>query len=107
MNPEQVVGIIRQFLPFAAGIATILGWNKAGEFDALGAAVVSAIGPVMGLASLVWSLVSKTNANIVTSAAKVPGVANIQLQQNEAGLALAPNSVTPPNVSLPGGSKPL
>lgn len=107
MNPDQITGIIRQFLPFAAGIATILGWNKAGEFDALGAAFVSAIGPVMGLGSLIWSILSKTNAKIVSSAAATPGVATIQLQPNEAGRALAPNSVTPPNVSLPGGSKPI
>lgn len=98
MNSEQIVGLIRQFLPFIGGIVTALGWNKAGEFDALSAAFVQAIGPVMTLGSVIWSLVAKTNASLVTSAAKVPGVATITLQPNAAGQALAP--VTPPNVQV-------
>lgn len=99
MNTEQIIGMIRQFLPFIAGVATILGWNKSGQFDALGAAVVAAIGPLMALGSLVWSMVSKTNANLVATAASVPGVSTITLTPNAAGAALAP--VTPPNVVMP------
>lgn len=102
MNTEQIIGLIRQFLPFASGIAAALGWTW---FDGVAAAILQVIGPLGALISLVWSLVSKTNANIVTSAAKVPGVATITLQPNAAGAALAPNSVTPPNVTLPSGSK--
>lgn len=105
MNAEQIIGIIRQFLPFAGGVATILGWNNKGQFDALTAGFLQTIGPVMTFGSLVWSLISKTDANIVSTAAKLPAVATITLHNNAEGLALAPNSVTPPNVILPSGSK--
>lgn len=98
MNSEQIVGTIRQFLPFVGGIITALGWNKDGKFDSLANAAIALIGPAMTFGSLVWSLVSKTNAAIVTKAASVPGVASINLQNNAAGAALAP--VTPPNVNV-------
>ncbi len=106
MNSEMIVGMIRQFLPFIAGIATILGWNKAGQFDAIGAAVIAAIGPLMALGSLIWSLISKTDAALVTTAANVPGVSTITLSPTPAGTALAAN--TPANVGIaPVATKPL
>ena len=95
MNPEQLVGLIRQFLPYFSGIATALGWTW---FDGLAASVLQIIGPAAAIGSLVWSLISKTHANIVSSAAAVPGVANIALNDNAAGRALAP--VMPPNVNI-------
>lgn len=105
MNSEQVIGMIRQFLPFMAGVATILGWNKNGQFDSLVTAILATIGPLMAVGSLVWSMMSKTNAAIVSTAAKAPGVDTIILQNNSTGAALAPNSVTPSNVVMPGGTK--
>ena len=65
MNPEQVMGLIRQFLPFVSGIATALGLTW---FDGVAAAVLQVVGPLMGLGSLVWSLVNKKQANILTAA---------------------------------------
>ncbi|HYV34101.1 MAG TPA: hypothetical protein VE988_00265 [Gemmataceae bacterium] len=98
MNPDQVIGVVRQFLPFVGGLVSMFGWLKAGEFEALSGAVVAAIGPVMLLGSAVWSVVSKTDANLVKSAAAVPGVRSIDLRDNPEGRALAP--VTPNNVNV-------
>jgi hypothetical protein len=98
VNSEQVIGIIRQFLPFVGGIMTFLGWLQPGQFDALSSALLLAIGPTMALGSLVWSLISKTDANLVKSASVVPGVRSIDLKDNPAGRALAP--VTPGNVNV-------
>jgi hypothetical protein len=95
MNPDQVVGTIRQFLPFVGGIATALGLTW---FDGLASAVLATIGPVMTLVSLIWSLISKTHANTLTSAAAIPGVAGIVLTDTNAGRTLAAN--TPANVAV-------
>ena len=95
MNPDQIAGTIRQFLPFVSGIATALGLTW---FDGLAAAILNVLGPAMALGSLVWSLVSKTHANTLTSAAAIPGVAGIVLTDTNAGRALAAN--TPANVAV-------
>ncbi len=104
MNPEQLVGTIRQFLPFVSGIAAALGWTW---FDGVAGAILATIGPVGGLVSLVWSLVSKKQANIVTAAAAVPGVQSIVLAPTAAGRAL--EQATPSNVNVVGStaSRPL
>ncbi len=107
MNVEQILGMIRQFLPFVGGILTILGWNKDGKFDAVSNAFQASIGPIMLLGSAVWSFFSKTDAALVSTAASVPGVNHITLSDTPAGNALAPNTVTPANVILPAGNKPL
>ena len=95
MNPDQIIGTIRQFLPFVGGIATALGWTW---FDGVASATLAVLGPAMTLGSLVWSLISKTHANIVSSAAAVPGVSSITLTDTNAGRALA--SATPSNVNV-------
>ncbi len=95
MNPDQIAGTIRQFLPFVSGIATALGLTW---FDGVAAAVLNVLGPATALISLVWSLVSKTHASTLTSAAAIPGVSNIVLADTVAGRALAP--LTPPNVAV-------
>ncbi len=105
MNTEMVLGMIRQFLPFLAGVATILGWNKNGQFDALSTAILATVGPLMAVGSAIWMLMGKTNAAIVSKAANAPGVDTIILQNNTTGAALAPNNVTPSNVVMPGGTK--
>lgn len=96
MNPEQVVGLIRQFLPFAGGIAAALGWSA--QFDMASNLILQIAGPAATIASVIWSMWSKTHANIVSAAAVVPGVREIVLQPNAAGQALAP--ATPPNVNI-------
>lgn len=95
MNPEQITGIIRQFLPFVSGIAMALGLTW---FDGVAASVLAALGPVGALVSLIWSLVNKTNANLVKTASVVPGVRSITLDNTVAGRTLA--QVTPSNVNV-------
>lgn len=98
MNPEQITGLIRQFLPFVSGIATALGLTW---FDGVASAVMATIGPVGALISVVWSLVNKKEANIVTMAAVVPGVRSIALEATPEGRVLA--TATPPNVAVAAG----
>lgn len=97
MNPEQVTGMIRQFLPFVSGIATALGLTW---FDGVASAVLATIGPVGALASLVWSLVNKKQGNIVAMAAAVPSVKAIEMSNTAEGRAIAAPGVTPDNVTV-------
>lgn len=93
MNPEQLIGTIRQFLPFFSGIAAALGFTW---FDGVAGAVLATIGPVGGLISLIWSLVSKKQANILAAAAAIPAVKRIELQPTSEGISL--ERATPSNV---------
>lgn len=104
MNPEQVMGMIRQFLPFVSGIATALGLTW---FDGVVAAILSTVGPVGALISLVWSLVNKKEASILALAAVVPGVKQIEMKDTPEGRALAAPGVTPDNVIVAPPSGPL
>ena len=97
MNPEQITGLIRQVLPFLSGLATALGLTW---FDGVAAATLNVIGPLMGLASVVWSLINKTQANIVTMAAVVPGVQHIDLFPTVEGKVLDAATKEIPNVSI-------
>jgi len=102
LNPEQVVGTIRQFLPFFSGIATALGVTW---FDGVASAVLATIGPLMGLISLVWSLVSKTQANTLIAAKSMvdskgqPIVEQINLAPTAAGMKL--QAQTPAGIVVP------
>lgn len=111
MNPVQLESQARIWVSMFAGVAGILGLTWYGAvseavINAIGP-VCAAIGPVAYVATTVWSLISKKNANIVTNAANVPGVAHIVLTANPAGRAL--ESATPANVSVsgPNASRPL
>lgn len=103
MNPAQLEGTIRQFLPFFSGIALALGWTW---FDGVASAILMALGPVMGLASLIWSLVSKKQANIVAAAAalrdanSVPIVERIALAPTVAGHDVEAATPHLPNVAV-------
>ena len=95
MNPDQIAGIIRQFLPFVSGIAVALGLTW---FDGVASAVLNVLGPATALISLVWSLASKTPANVLASAAAIPSVKTIVLADTNVGRELAAS--TPPNVTI-------
>ncbi len=98
MNPEQVVGTIRQFLPFFSGIAAALGWTW---FDGVASAVLLTIGPVGGLISLVWSLVSKKQANVVAAAIAVaPTGTRVALPNTPEGRAIEEATPHLPQVAV-------
>lgn len=102
MSAEQIAGQVRVFLAMFTGVAGILGLTWYGAvsqavIDSIGP-VLAAVGPVTGLVTIIWSLVSKKPANILTSAATVlPGI-KIELPPTPEGRALAAPGVTPPNV---------
>lgn len=110
MSAQQIEGQARIFLSFAGGIAAALGLTWFGSvsqafLDAIGP-TLAAVGPIVGLATAIWSAISKKQANILTTATALTDdagrrvVANIQLAPTPAGVALAAPGVTPPNVTV-------
>lgn len=95
MNSDQVVGTIRQFLPFVSGIATALGLTW---FDGVASAVLATVGPVGALISLIWSLIDKTKTSTINRVAAMPEVKSVILVDNNAGRATA--STTASNVVI-------
>lgn len=102
MSNEQLIGLLRQILPVFGGIAVTLGWFTSDQVVAGTSTILQIIGPVMIVGSSIWSLVSKTKANLVSAVSAMPEVQSIKLQPTVAGAALAKD--TPANVSttVPG-----
>lgn len=109
MNPEQLTGQLRIFLTFFGGIAAGLGWTWfAGISEAFLASigpVLSAVGPVMGVAAAIWSAFNKKQDNIMRMATGLVDdksnklVERIQLAPTAAGAALERATPDLPQVS--------
>jgi len=99
MNTEQVMGLVRQLLPVLGTLATTFGWLTPDQVASGTATILAVIGPLMIVASTLWSLFSKTNTAIVSSASAVPNVDKIVLNSAVPGTnAMA--KATPNNVVI-------
>ncbi len=105
MSNEQVFALIRQILPVLGGVAVGLGWLTQGQFDGAASIVLQLMGPVMIIASTVWSLVKNTKANLVSTVAAMPEVHSIKTEATVAGNVLA--SAAPANVTPVAPATPL
>lgn len=100
MNQEQVMGLIRQALPLAGGIATTLGYASPELVGQLSAKVLDASGLILIIGSGVWSMMSKTKAAIVERAIALPEVQRIETSATAEGKKLAQSVPHPDVVSL-------
>lgn len=98
MSTEQIMGLIRQILPVLGGIAVSLGWLTSGQVGDLTATVLQIAGPGLIIISTIWSLLNKTQANLVATVASMPEVKKVELQPTVAGVTL--ERQTPPNVQV-------
>ncbi len=112
LNAQQVEGQVRIFLAMFTGVAGILGLTWYGAvseafINSIGP-VFAAIGPVSGLVTVIWSAISKKQANILSVAAALKDdkgariVEKMELAPTVAGQALAAPGVTPANVVVAG-----
>lgn len=99
MSNEQLFGLLRQILPVIGGVLVTLGWAKPASVQLWSDTIMQAIGPAMIIGSAVWSLVSKTKANLVSTVAAMPEVKSVTLDPTKEGTADL-NIVTPPNVKV-------
>lgn len=98
MNQEQVMGLIRQALPWAGGYLVTKGYFTAEQMNDLSGQVLVAAGAVMTLGSAAWSFRSKTDSAIVAKAIALPEVKRIETCATPEGVRLA-ESVPDPNVT--------
>lgn len=108
MNAQQIEGQVRIFLAMFTGVAGILGLTW---YGAVSEAFINTIGPVFGaitpisaLVTIVWSLITKKQANILATAKGLtdergaPIVEHIALAPTAAGVRL--QNETPAGVSV-------
>lgn len=79
MNQEQVMGMVRQFLLIAGTLATTLGWATPDKIASWSAIVLSLVGPVFMVVSVIWSAVNKTQANLISAAASQTDANGVKL----------------------------
>lgn len=99
MNREQILGLIRQVLPFVGGYLVTKGYISEEGFAAISDDLVGAAGLVIALASGVWSMMDKTDKAIVAKAEALPEVAKVEMCCTPPGVEIAkalnkPSSVT-------------
>lgn len=79
MNQEQVTGLVRQILLIVGTLAAALGWATPEKVAGWTATVLSLVGPGFMLASVVWGAVSKTQTNLIATAATQTDANGIKL----------------------------
>ena len=75
MTNDQLMGLLRQFMPIIGTMLTVFGLSSATANNLVNL-IMSGAGPAMTLYSLVWSFIVNSRASIIASAAKpvAPGI---------------------------------
>lgn len=102
MSNEQLLGLLRQFLPVLGTILGTLGWVKPENWATSSAIIMSVAGAALVIISAIWSLIDKTKASIVAKADALPEVAGVIMNQSAAGQVLA--SSIPSQTVVPAGT---
>lgn len=102
----QTQQLIAQVISIAGMLAVGLGWLTSEQVAGLTTNTLAAIGPVMTLAGLVWSLISSRKAAIVTAVASLPEVQKVVTEPTSEGRSLANSDETPHNVVVGASSVP-
>lgn len=105
MNQEQVMGLVRQVLLIGGTLAASLGWLSPEKVAGLTATVLSLVGPVFMVASVIWSAITKTQSNLIATAAAQTDVNGVKLVSNVSLNPMAQGTTqiakdTPNNVSV-------
>lgn len=67
MNADQIMGLLRQFLPIVGGIAVALGWISPDAVAAYTAKILSVAGPITILIGIVWSWFANKPTSVAAS----------------------------------------
>jgi hypothetical protein len=73
MNQDQIMGLLRQFLPIIGGIAVTLGWISPEAVASLTAKILAISGPVVVIVGLVWSWIANKPTSVAASMGASPG----------------------------------
>src|SRR5258708_21214704 len=90
MTIDQVMALLRQVMPIVGTMLTVFGLSSTTANNIVNL-IMTGAGPVLTLASIIWSFIANTRASIMASAAKpvAPGVPapQIVLPPQQASLA--------------------
>lgn len=100
MTTDQVVGLIRQLLPFMGGLLTAFGFSRE-DSSSLIANISEILGPSATIIGLIWSYEANSKKSILESASKMPEVQQVQLTKEAHKLA----ATLPDNVIVRGQRK--
>lgn len=99
MNQEQTLGIVRAVLMSLGTILATKGVIGSADVSTDVTIAMTAIGAVSALGSLVWGIYSKTKANQIANAAKLPNVVQIVTDQKTADATPNTKVVGPANLA--------
>lgn len=87
MNWEQISSILRHILTFGGGFIVAKGWISADALPGI-------VGGIITVGGVVWGMFNKTSNAIVASAAALPEVQSIKLEQSAPAAMAAPVNVS-------------
>ncbi len=85
MTQDQFLALVRQVIPFLAGMATGYGWLSPAEAASLSTLALSIAGPAFLIGSGIWSFIANSKKSILLSAGQMPEVQKVVM--NDAVLA--------------------
>ncbi len=74
MTQDQVMGIVRQVLPFIGGIAVGKGWLTTSQAAELSTLIMQVAGPIFIVGSSIWAFKANSKSSIIASATNMPEV---------------------------------
>lgn len=74
MTQDQVMGVLRWFLPFIGGIAVGKGWLTTEQVKDITTIALQFVGPVFAAAGVVWSIKANSKQSIIASTTNMPEV---------------------------------
>ena len=84
MNQDQITSLVRALLAIVGTFATTAGWLTTDQVNSLTVDMLSVIGPVFVLGSLVWSFFKHSNAQQIQTALNNPAIQSIVVKDNNA-----------------------
>ncbi len=79
MTQDQVMGILRQVLPFLGGLAVGKGWLTTTQVTDLTTLIFQIAGPVMLIGGSVWAFIANSKKSIVQSASQMNEVKSMTI----------------------------
>lgn len=91
MTHDQWMGIIRQILPMIGGLMVALGWMTTDQMNSLVQVIMQIAGPIVTIAGVIWAAIANSKKSILQSAAQMPEVEKIVVNDKPLAESLPAN----------------
>lgn len=105
MTQDQVMGIVRWFVPFVGGIAVGKGYLTTAQLADLTNVILQLVGPLMAAGGVIWSIKANSKSSIIQSASAMPEVKSMTITDPKLAEA-AKTSADPARVLLKEDDEP-